>query len=159
MRVRSSRLLADGSYGTQDNGHQVDRLGRCGDDSTRTRAGDSSGSACLASPADHAGGDPTVIRDAQPVSSMLPSLGRGGMRTLNQIYADVSLLSRIDSKNFFLSDFSQQLTISPLIESASSGCSPWRRGRRSPTHPPTHATSASSYSSATPYVALAAEDW
>ncbi len=62
------------------------------------------------------------------LSAMLPSIdttkaggGGGGLRTLSQIYADVSLLARIDSKNFFLSDFSQQLTISPLIESASSG--------------------------------------
>ncbi|SPO24211.1 related to SUV3 - ATP-dependent RNA helicase, mitochondrial [Ustilago trichophora] len=57
------------------------------------------------------------------LSAMLPSKngGRGGLRTLSEIYADVSLLSRIDSTNFFLSDFSQQLTISPLIESASGG--------------------------------------
>lgn len=56
------------------------------------------------------------------LSAMLPSVeGGAGLRTLNQIYADVSLLARIDATNFFLSDFSQQLTISPLIEGASSG--------------------------------------
>ncbi|SNX86429.1 related to SUV3 - ATP-dependent RNA helicase, mitochondrial [Melanopsichium pennsylvanicum] len=57
------------------------------------------------------------------LSTMLPGKAGsgGGLRTLSQIYADVSLLSRIDSTNFFLSDFSQQLTILPLIESASGG--------------------------------------
>ncbi|GAC95881.1 hypothetical protein PHSY_003459 [Pseudozyma hubeiensis SY62] len=56
------------------------------------------------------------------LSAMLPSVdGRSGLRTLSQLYADVALLSRIDSENYFLSDFSQQLTISPLIETASAG--------------------------------------
>lgn len=56
------------------------------------------------------------------LSAMLPGVGSsGGLRTLSQIFTDVALLSRIDSGNFFMSDFSQQLTISPLIESASSG--------------------------------------
>ncbi|TKY88555.1 hypothetical protein EX895_002544 [Sporisorium graminicola] len=57
------------------------------------------------------------------LSAMLPGKGgrSSGVRTLSQIFADVSLLSRIDSNHYFLSDFSQQLTISPLIETASSG--------------------------------------
>ena len=56
------------------------------------------------------------------LSAMLPGKSNtGGLRTLSQILADVSLLARIDSHHYFLSDFSQQLTISPLIESASSG--------------------------------------
>lgn len=56
------------------------------------------------------------------LSAMLPSVnGKSGPRTLSQLYADVALLSRIDSTNFFLSDFCQKLTISPLIESASNG--------------------------------------
>ena len=44
-----------------------------------------------------------------------------GLRTLSEIYADVSLLARIDSANFFLSDLSSQLAISPLVESSSAG--------------------------------------
>ncbi|CDR99918.1 related to SUV3-ATP-dependent RNA helicase, mitochondrial [Sporisorium scitamineum] len=57
------------------------------------------------------------------LSAMLPSKDahNNELRTLSQIFADVSLLSRLDSHNYFLSDFSQQLTISPLIESASRG--------------------------------------
>ncbi|KAN0065474.1 RNA helicase [Thecaphora frezii] len=40
-------------------------------------------------------------------------------RTLSEIYTDVSLLARVDAESFFLSDFSQQHSISPLVESAS----------------------------------------
>ncbi|PWY98962.1 hypothetical protein BCV70DRAFT_201180 [Testicularia cyperi] len=48
-----------------------------------------------------------------------PSAAKKNFRTLSEIYTDVSLLSRIDSSTYFVSDFSQQHTISPVVESAS----------------------------------------
>uniref|UniRef100_V5F1E5 ATP-dependent RNA helicase SUV3, mitochondrial n=2 Tax=Kalmanozyma brasiliensis (strain GHG001) TaxID=1365824 RepID=V5F1E5_KALBG len=110
-----------GRYGTQDKDTQKADLG--GVVTTRHEHELGILEAALASPL-----VPITRAAIQPssetlsqLSAMLPSIERGVMRTLSQIYADVALLSRIDSTNFFLADFSQQLTISPLIESASGG--------------------------------------
>ncbi|ETS65378.1 hypothetical protein PaG_00112 [Moesziomyces aphidis] len=56
------------------------------------------------------------------LSAMLPSAKPGGgLRALSQLYADVALLARIEAAHYFVADFSQQLAISPLVESASAG--------------------------------------
>ncbi|SJX65053.1 related to SUV3-ATP-dependent RNA helicase, mitochondrial [Sporisorium reilianum f. sp. reilianum] len=112
-----------GRYGTQDKSTKTADLG--GVVTTRHEHELDILRAALASPL-----VPITRAAIQPSSDALSQLSAmlpgkdgksSGLRTLSQLFGDVSLLSRIDSDHFFLSDFSQQLRISPLIESASSG--------------------------------------
>ncbi|SPO36939.1 related to SUV3 - ATP-dependent RNA helicase, mitochondrial [Pseudozyma flocculosa] len=63
-----------------------------------------------------------VTEDASEASSSAAAgePAQTEFRPLDKIYGDVSLLARVDPKSFFLSDFSQQRSISPLVEAASS---------------------------------------
>ncbi|PWN53247.1 P-loop containing nucleoside triphosphate hydrolase protein [Violaceomyces palustris] len=56
-----------------------------------------------------------------PETSQTKGLGWAGTRRLSTLYKDVSLLAQVDPRSYFLSDFSQQYAISPLVESSSSG--------------------------------------